>query len=358
MNSIFDGLDNYLDPDNPEDRRIKEKRVIADRWEEHVSKYKSTINSDTLSDDEFGLKLPALWSAYSISNKQLAQYPNQDALIRRLQEAAIDILERRQLVFPAKHAYAIANADDPDDKAIHLENAGICIRFHEGFDLNLPVAPSRETDGGDFDLLFAARLAKIAPLSVGNFLTYHLSKNFGDDFQWFKSYLQLLFMQFRSAGATPETSDAQLLTDATEQAVQIWLSQKSQQTVNGDNCKINVRDTQAADVLFAVLAPYFGKELHAPLRTLIAGGMNDTPLFFNGTGSQFVHAFQEACDVGLIISMKTEVRDWIVQNFRFRHTRTKVPSEFGHELVYKILTKQIPVKRPIDISPFLRLKEV
>jgi len=357
MNSIFDGLDNYLDPNNPEHRLILEKRAIADRWEEHVSKYKPATDSDTLADDEFGLKLPSLWSAYSISNKQLAKYPNQDALVRRFQEAAMDVLKRRQLFFPAEDAYAIANADEPDDKAVHLENAGICIRFNEGFDLNLPVAPSRETDGGDFDLLFAAMLAKIVPLSVGNFLEYHLSKNFRDDFQGLKSYLQLLFLQYGSVGATSGTSDVPLLSDTAEQAVQIWLSQKSQPTVNGDYRKIKIRDTPAADALFAVLAPYFGKEIHGSLRTLIAGGTSETPLFFNGTCSQFVHVFQEACEMGLIVSPKIKVRDWIVQHFLFRHIRTKEPTDFTPGLVYKILTKQIPVKHLIDISPLQSLKE-
>ena len=358
MNSIFDGVDNYLDPDNPEDRRILEKRSIAQAWEQRISERNLSAVPETLSDREFGLQLPSIWSVYSISRDQLGSYPNRNAWVRHLQEVAIRVLERRQLFFPAKHAYAIANADEPDDKAIHLEYAGICIRLDKGFDMTLPVTPSRETDADDFDLLFAARLAKTAPLSVGNFLEYHLSKNFRGNFQGFKSYLQLLFLQYGMAGATPGTSAMPLLTDAIGQAVQIWLSQQAQQSGTGDHFKINLKDKSVEDALFNALAPYFSKDLHAPLQILTAGGPSETPLFFSGTCSQFVHVFQEACEMGLIVSSKIEVRDWIVQNFLFRHTRTKESSDFSPGLVYKILTKQIPVKRPIDISSLQRLKEV
>ncbi|MCB0572964.1 MAG: hypothetical protein KDC61_00150 [Saprospiraceae bacterium] len=224
----------------------------------------------------------------------------------------MQVLELRQLYFPTK--YAIANPDEPDDKTVHLQTIGIFICLNNGFDLNLPVTLNREKDTSDFDLFFAVRLAKIAQISVGDFLDYHLSKSFNDDFEGFRAYLQLLFLRFRSLNLSPKTNEMPLLTDMLYQAVKIWISQKVSPKTKSENLrKILMKNKAVEEPFFTVLAPFFEQVPHTHLRILIAGEANQTPLFYNGTCSRFVHTFQVACDMGLVVSLKTEVRDWIVR---------------------------------------------
>lgn len=348
MNSIFDGLDNHLDPNNPSHLRILEKRTIANAWEQHVAKHNSSDNLDFKWDPDFDLQLPSIWLAFSISSEELAHYPNRNSRIRLFQEVAMRVLTRRNLYFPAAHAFAIANSDEPEDDVSHLESAGICICLNKGFDLCLPVTLTRENDANDFDLLFAARLAQTAPMQTFGFLDYHFSQNFQGDLSRFKSYLQVLILQY---GPTNTTSGPVVLTDSTLQLLELWQAQKVQPSESELKGGILVKSELAANALFTVLAPYFEPNQQTALQTLISGGEYEHPLFFKGTCSQFVHVFQEACDQGLVISLKTEVRDWIVNHFNFKHTRTKAPSVFAPELVYKILTRQISVKRPINTLP-------
>lgn len=166
MQSIFDGLNDMMNADDPEEKLINEQFQIRRAWKEKVdARQPVTIYSD---DQGLEINTEAILSAHRIYQNEVAKYATDNELLREVADHLRRAYDRRGFSFPRSQASAIADPDQLNDEA-RILFFGILLWGESAYDLRVPLLLTKQADGKEFDFFFALKLASLEVLDFHAF---------------------------------------------------------------------------------------------------------------------------------------------------------------------------------------------
>lgn len=351
-----------LDPNIPEDREILWKRSVRQRWTDYVTETLSMQPSVEFPNDTYLICLRSIWLKYAINIQQIAKFPNSDPFIYLLQDAAIRVLDRRNLNFESKYIYAIADPDHAGENPFMLLSHGFVEVGSQGYEMDLPVLLSKELDKKDFNLFFSLLWAQLDFTDNPQFFEFHLKESFQNDLDSFSTYIHQILLQFETLEMVQTSSkddyNMHVLTRKHEHSFELWLSaRKSKEPMS----KIMEKDEPAIlqtneqerqviinpigqEILFTILEPFFAEADQVLLKKVLSGYDISEKLIFKGQSKTLVYAFRESHHKGIISSPKKTLGDWIIKNFFYLNYKTNQPHPFDRDNVKTVLYSRSQVQ--------------
>jgi hypothetical protein len=347
------------------------KRTVRERWENHKEDILAEQEPPNFSDNTYIIGISKIWADYGIFPQEIALFPSPSPFIHMLQSAAIRVMERRNLSFDRKYIHAIADPDHEGENDSMLLAHGFMIAGSFGYEMDLPILLSKETDQKDFDLFFALRWAKLDFTDSSKFFDFHLTQSFQNDLNEYVTYIRQIFWQYRALkNKQPTLNDyakKSFLTPIHEQSFAQWLNYKSSTGLSiekkiahvlpvNEQERLVIISQPAQEVIFSILQRFFAETDHAMLRHVLDGYETSSPLFFKNQGKSLIEVFRECHHRNLIHSSKKAVRDWIVNNFLYHNYKTGKAHLFDRGNVnITLYSRSIGQSTRIDISQLNQL---
>lgn len=323
---------------------------IQQRWNKHVL----TVNpaSRTLDDDKWGIVPQFICGPdYGITYQDLATFPNASILVGEVQHHLVNAYERRNLGFPARNIFAIANPGNVSRDREIVIYFGFLEYLSAGYDTRIEVLLDKEGDKEAFQFFFALKLIKCPIMDVDDFLEHHLTISFRGEQAEFGRFLTLLLRyipremaKFQEAGINLDLSE-DLRSSVVEWMASVLPAPVEQETDN--ILRMRFTDDAIIDALHADLSPYFNEESRNHLKDLLAG-LEAPPVTFNSPGKLLIGAFFMLDTYRKVILNKVEITNWLVGNFRYISPKTKQPTSFNYRYTYGTLTGQQIIKKEIQ----------
>lgn len=343
------------------------KRQVRERWVNHKDTVLAEQESTNFSDDTYIIGISQIWADYGILPQEMALFPNPSSFIHMLQSITARVMDSRNLSFDRKYIHAIADPDHEGENEAMLLAHGFMIAGSFGYEMDLPIYLSKDTDNKDFDLFFSLRWAKLDFTDNSKFFDFHLTHTFQNDLVAFSSYIRQQFWQYHTLKSDlPSLDDyaqKSFLLPAHEQSFNQWLNYKSSiekkvthaSSTDGQERMI-VISKPAQEVIFSILQQFFAASDHEMLRQVLDGYEVHSPLFFKNQGKAFIEVFRQCHHRNLIHSPKKAVRDWIVKNFLYLNYKTDKAHPFDRGNVnITLYSRTIGQNTRIDISPLNQL---
>lgn len=216
MQSIFDGLDNMLNADDPEEKLIINQLQIRRAWDEKVGNLQPTAIYSGHQDLE--INTGAILSADRIYENEVAKYSIDNYLLYEVADYLRRSYDRRGFSFHRSLASAIADPDQPNDET-RIQMMGILLWGETGYDLRVPLLLTKKDDDKEFDFFFIMKLIRLDVVDMDAFLEYQMSINFDNHVEKFSRYLQMLIRKFQS-------NDVLKLGAGTVETILEWIKMK------------------------------------------------------------------------------------------------------------------------------------
>jgi hypothetical protein len=101
--------------------------------------------------------------------------------------------------------------------------------------------------------------------------------------------------------------------------------------------------TNIIDEFYNLIKEYFKVEEHLILKELLFENKKPkNKLYFRSDGNKLLNAFKELIENNLITNvLKTELQDWICNNFQFRYNRTKDRKDYNPKTVEDTISNKL-----------------
>jgi hypothetical protein len=213
MNSIFNGFDNTLDPNNPEHALIIQNRAIAYAFDDKAGSYKQSLKQDVTH--EYALNSCYIMRSVGGHQQGFAEFeygdmPNGADFFYYL----IELYNENGLCVPESEASAIADPDQVNTEK-RINSLGICVfrGFAYDFYRELLIEPKHKKA---HSLCFRLKVLGIDIEEIHDFLDYQLHETYLGNHASFISFLKTLLRQDRNQ-ETPILNADRVLT------VEEWL---------------------------------------------------------------------------------------------------------------------------------------
>jgi hypothetical protein len=207
----------------------------------------------------------------------------------------------------------------------------------------------------DFDFWFALKLrqydAKL--IEISNFLNFQQESSFNNNSSEIIDFLKVVIKQFKD----------EFLSERVIKMVQGWI--ENQSATSADEKQVDLKDDiiilrikYDRSTLYEVLKPYFEKEEHDRLNSLLSQCVIKGKICFRSNANQFVMVFRQLHLNQQIIGSIVNTEKWICKYFTY-HGQNNKQSDFNPSNVHKILTRQtfdIPKSKRIDLPELEYIK--
>lgn len=195
MQSIFDGLNNMLNADDPEEKIIIEQLQIRKAWDEKVRNLQPVaIYSD---DQRFEINTGEILSAHKIFVHEIAEYSLNNNLLTEVADNLRYAYDRRGFSFQRSQASAIADPDQVNDET-RIQFMGILLWGATCYDLHVPLLLTKKDDDKEFDFFFVMKLIRLDVMDMDAFLEHQIRINFENQVEKFTRYLQMVIRKNQS----------------------------------------------------------------------------------------------------------------------------------------------------------------
>lgn len=141
----------------------------------------------------------------------------------------------------------------------------------------------------------------------------------------------------------------QLILIQVHKAISLYQIKKPTQEQSTKPIQLKVKEVNQ-EVIYENLKDYFIDQDHNKLNSLIKGEVLNDSITFQSNGNQLGDTFRRLKDYNVIISSKSDIIEWIVQNFKYKSNKEK--SNFDKMALQSIInTKNCPsfkCKNPIS----------
>ena len=136
MQNIFDGFNNMLNENDPEENLIIKQVQIRRAWEGKVRNLQPTaIYSD---DQRFEINTGEILSAHGIFVHEIAEYSLNNNLLTEVANNLLYAYDRRGFSFQRSQASAISDPDQVNDET-RIKIMGILLWGESCYDLHVPL---------------------------------------------------------------------------------------------------------------------------------------------------------------------------------------------------------------------------
>lgn len=200
---------NFLDPYNPEQKKIADNMKAYHAWENYLKVVNDRKQLSHL-DNEFGLNIYYINSRYYSIGKIASDDTSNDPFLEKLRDETIFIHDKRRIQIPTEIAKAIAKPDEPDMTDEAMNSRGVIYWGGYAYDLNLYLTIDRreyENIRQTFCFYFALKMSQVDLMDIDLFLDYQLEVNFDNNMSEFTRFLTLLIRRYQAIDLEKNTFD-------------------------------------------------------------------------------------------------------------------------------------------------------